>query len=426
MSTLQPHSNATSRRGFTLVELLVAIGLISFVAGMFLVAYRGAAAEATNIRTASTIRKISAVLTARMQEYDNLAISFERPLPSNAVPILPTTDVNYESTTILMERARLSALRELICLEMPDHPDDNKWTVAWRNAGQRNAANRATGLAFPTPSGAIFSYVRLPYPLRATRIRQKLTVGGNPIPDWEARNANAELLYLIVEDSTMNGSSAIELFGKSEIGDTDGDGLSELLDANRRPIQWIRWPSGFPSILRYHPDLLDPTLIDPVTKVSRFTGDSFDRMRADPGFRITSDPVLKALRPDVGTFPLVVSSGTDGQFGLRFEIDPAAIESIWNGATPMGQYTTHRFDPSLPRSRSVGDVQFPTPYRAAFEQFLATGSGRESSIMPDPWYPRLRPPASTIDLSSQRLGAIINPKAFEDDITNYDSNGASL
>lgn len=426
MSTLQPYSNAKTRRGFTLVELLVAIGLISFVAGMFLVAYRGAAAEATNIRTASTIRKISNVLTARMQEYDNFPISFVSPLPSNAVPILQTTDINYEPPTILMERARLLALRELVCLEMPDHPDDIKWTTAWVSAiGPRGAVLRSTGLAFPTTSGFSFAYTRLPFSTRAARIRQKLTNQGNPIPNWEVRNANAELLFLIVEDCTINGSSAIELFGKSEIGDTDGDGLRELLDANRRPIQWIRWPSGFPSILRYHPDLLDPSLIDPVTKVSRFTGDSFDRMRADPGFRITSDSVLKGLRPDVGTFPLVASSGTDGQFGLRFEIDPDAIANSWNGTTSMGSYTTHRYHSSLPQSKSLSDVEFPTPYRAAFEQNFA-GAGLESSVMPDPWYPRLRPPASTIDLSAQRLGAILNAKAFEDDITNYDSNGANL
>ena len=45
----------------------------------------------------------------------------------------------------------------------------------------------------------------------------------NAIP-WDKTNANAELLFLIVEGSDLNGSSATELFGKSEVGDTDNDG----------------------------------------------------------------------------------------------------------------------------------------------------------------------------------------------------------
>ncbi|MFN7627959.1 MAG: type II secretion system protein, partial [Pirellula sp.] len=41
------------KRGFTLVELLVTISIMATVAGMFLVAYRGAATEASNIKTQS-------------------------------------------------------------------------------------------------------------------------------------------------------------------------------------------------------------------------------------------------------------------------------------------------------------------------------------------------------------------------------------
>ena len=57
------------------------------------------------------------------------------------------------------------------------------------------------------------------------------------------------------------------------------------------------------------------------------------------------------------------------------------------------------------------DVFFPTPYGIA--------------STPDPWYPRPRPPLSNDDLSIYRLGAVINPTAFKDDVTNFDINGAS-
>lgn len=426
------------RCALTLVELLVAVGLISFVASMFLVAYRGAAAEATRMRSMSTIRKIHEVLVARIQEYENLPIAFTTPIPSNAVPVLAPNQQGYEPATMLIERARLAGIRELMCNEMPDHPDDIKYTNTWiDNEGLLTTIFRATGLQSWNGSAYVPVLAQVAETTRMTRIRNALRMPGSspprPIPNWEVTNANAELLYLIVEDSTLNGTSAIEMFGRSEIGDTDGDGLREFLDANRRPIQWIRWPAGFPGALRYHPDLLDPALIDPWTKLSRFTGDSLDRSRADIGFLLSSDNNFKGLQPDVGTFPLVVSSGTDGQFGLRFEFDPATLPTLMNairGATNSREYFLHQFSqmpaPTSTRyySQSACNVEFPAPYRA-LQQGLVFGGARAFTA-PDPWFPRLRPPATSVDVSGFRLGAIVNAKAFEDDITNYDLNGASL
>lgn len=390
-------------QGFTLVELLVTISIMATVAGMFLVAYRGAATEASNIKTQSTIRKITEVLNTRLQEYENTPVSFVVPIPGNAIPALASTDAGYEPTTVLMERARLLALRELICLEMPDHPDDLRWTFSTVQAqGMPTTTVRGTGLVSQTSGGFFPVYTQLGASNRAMRIMQKLSVPGTfplvPVQGWETTNANSELLYLIVEDSTINGSSAMELFGRTEVADTDNDGFSEFIDAYRRPIQWVRWPSGFPSTLRYHPDLLDPALIDPVTKVSRFSGDSIDRMKVDPGLRPNASGDSKVLIPDIGTFPLVVSPGADGVFGQRFELDPSTIP------TPVAGY-------SLSASRSARDVLFPTPYGTV--------------SMPDPWYPRPRPPLSNSDLSIYRLGAVINPTAFKDDVTNFDINGAS-
>ena len=390
-------------QGFTLVELLVTISIMATVAGMFLVAYRGAATEASNIKTQSTIRKITEVLNTRLQEYENTPVSFVTPIPGNAIPALTQNDAGYEPATVLLERARLLAMRELMCLEMPDHPDDIRWTyAAVQSQGMPTTTVRGTGLVSQTSGGFFPVYAQLGASNRAMRIMQKLSVAGTvplvPVQGWETTNANSELLYLIIEDSTMNGSSAMELFGRTEVGDTDKDGFNEFLDAYRRPIQWVRWPSGFPSTLRYHPDLLDPALIDPVTKVSRFSGDSIDRMKVDPGLRPNASGDAKVLIPDIGTFPLVVSPGVDGVFGQRFELDPSTIP------TPVNGY-------ALSGSRSVRDVFFPTPY------------GIVST--PDPWYPRPRPPLSNDDLSIYRLGAVINPTAFKDDVTNFDINGAS-
>ena len=39
--------------------------------------------------------------------------------------------------------------------------------------------------------------------------------------------------------------SALDFFTPDEIGDYDGDGLYEILDAWGRPIEFLRWPTGF-------------------------------------------------------------------------------------------------------------------------------------------------------------------------------------
>ncbi len=49
-----------------------------------------------------------------------------------------------------------------------------------------------------------------------------------------------QLLFLIVADSEFDGSTALEMFGQSEIADTDNDGLNEFIDAFGVPIKWIR------------------------------------------------------------------------------------------------------------------------------------------------------------------------------------------
>jgi prepilin-type N-terminal cleavage/methylation domain-containing protein len=427
MKPIQKDLKHRQLRGFTLVELLVTISIMATVAGMFLVAYRGAATEASNIKTQSTIRKITEVLNTRLQEYENTPVSFVTPIPGNAIPALSTTDAGYEPATVLLERARLLALRELICLEMPDSPADIRWTAAsFQTSGLPSPDPRFTGLA-AAGSPVI---VRAAQSSRALRIMQKLSLNGDvfqgPIPNWEVNNANSELLYLVVEDSTINGSSAMELFGRTEVADTDNDGFLEFIDAYRRPIRWVRWPSGFPSTLRYHPDLLDPALIDPVTKVSRFAGDSIDRMTVDPGLRTNATGNARMLIPDIGTFPLVASSGADGIFGQRFafgyvdsfehlngyELKPSDIAGSVTGYE-IGLVTTgaaHPVSGQPIKFYSARDVIFPTPYG--------------NIPMPDPWYPRPRPPLYGDDLSLYRLGKVINPSAFKDDVTNFDINGA--
>jgi len=396
-----------NRRGLTLVELLVTISIMATVTSMLVVAYRSAATEANNIRTQATIRKITEVLTARMQEYDQfradpLAIDPSvipsattgyrfrtTPIPGNAQPVgvLPLT--SQETAVILLERARLFVLRQTIVQEMPDHPDDLKWTTTWYTSGPvelhlqawlSNSHRFPTGLFVPG-GPPIFAVGELTP--RTRQLIRKLSVVDpvsgaiSPIPNWHTTNANAELLYLIVEDSGYNGSSAIELFGRSEIRDTDGDGLNEFVDTYGNPIRWIRWPSGSEISIRSHPDLMDPALAG-----VNVQGDPLDRSKADPEYASYSPK-----RNLLGLRPLVVSPGADRRFGLRLQLD-----------TPIE--IGPPFFPSAATSFSLGDVPYGSPSTQIAETIrpsvqpinpsieLPYAPGPIHCYVADPWYPR--------------------------------------
>jgi hypothetical protein len=233
--------------------------------------------------------------------------------------------------------------------------------------------------------------------------------------------SNAEFLYLIVEDSILNGSPAIELFGKSEIGDTDGDGLLEFLDSFRQPICWVRWPTGFPETTRFHPDLLDPSFNRDGFANYAFS-DPLDPRKADPGYRIKVQST-KVYKPAAMAFPLVISSVPDQDadgaygFGVKLWHDPYTP-----GFIPYPNNSNDRYR-LAPTSSSVTDVVVPVPY---------DNGGNSPVVMCDPWFPRsLVPPELPTSVKSYRLGAIPDPsidpsyaKQFEDDITNYSINGA--
>lgn len=394
------------RVGLTLIELLVTISVMVTVASMFVVAYRSAATEAYNIRTQGTIRKINEVLIARMQEYENYRVepqAIDPTVPPSAatgfryrttqIPgdafaiILPPgppapPNPNQEGTATLIERARLFGLRQSIVQEMPDNPDDLKWTTSWYAGGNVeehlqfwlcNSHAVPTGLFAP---GRAQIYAVTALSTRTRALIRRLSVVNpstgalSPIPGWETTNANAELLYLIVEDSSYNGSSAIELFGRSEIRDTDGDGLNEFVDTYGNPIRWIRWPSGTDISIRSHPDLMDPSLLG-----ADYQGDPLDRSKADPGYApYSTERALLGLRP------LIVSPGADRRFGIRMQLEtPITLGPPFPASSP---------------SYSLGDI----PLGVAPQPNLPYCGTPVDCYVADPWYPRN-------DVSS-RLGAL--------------------
>ncbi|MFO0085584.1 MAG: type II secretion system protein [Pirellula sp.] len=392
MINLKTARKRASSSGFTLIELLVVIAIIGTLSGMFVLAYRGAQQESNTQKTRTTIQKISSVMTSLYEEYSHepLGVTFNPrwQLTTAAIKAKITRPRGIEQTKLLMIRERLR-------FELPDCAEDYgtpnpaiSWTAplninvpvmspdAYIEAVQKLARRSIiTPFLEPSTGNTIIYGPNTPtaqYPLsnRAIRLMRKLSIRANanapftPIPGWELSNANAELLYLIVEDAMFDGSSAIELFGKSEIGDLDGDGLYEFLDAFGRPICWMRWAAGSRDAIFSYPDPLDPNLVIGTGANSRLSvGDEpYDVMGLD-----SFEPLGQ---------PLIISAGNDRRFGVRIGVQDATLTARRNAAF----YADPWFPRASPRDRlgarlnagelsQVGDEELS-------RQVLEAGTGR--------------------------------------------------
>jgi prepilin-type N-terminal cleavage/methylation domain-containing protein len=267
------------RRGFTLVEMLMVIAIIGILAAMAIAALAGAAEQGRRQRAETQIARIEQLLSEKWNGYRF------RQLP---IRIQSGTDPRIAA------RQRLDALRELMRLEMPDCLNDV-----------------LDGPATPQPRPSLSNaYLRMV---------QSAPNSLNP-RQWES----SECLYLIFHEIRDGEDNALQHFLPSEIGDTDGDGLNEILDPWGTPILFFRWAPGFSKYDSTAAELANelappyPILEDAVDTFQVPTGhiqpDPFDPLKIDPRW----DPRQSGMQ---GVYPfelrpLVVCAGPDRQHDL--------------------------------------------------------------------------------------------------------------
>lgn len=245
---------AECRRGFTLVEMLVVMVIIGLLAAMGMAALFGTLSIARRAATRSLIEKLNSGLEDRLRSLNNRVIE-----------VLPIDRYLADGDPI---RAQVIAKKRVMKEEFPqwfevvsagvnDLPDGYDIVGDWDPLYVQNGVVQRPAQVSPVARGYRTWVMNL-------AARDGNDNDGNGWADsddseeWKLspslllerhnpRTTSAECLYLILTRGPGTSEIDEDSFTESEVGDTDGDGLLEFIDAFGNPIRFYRWPTHYRS-----------------------------------------------------------------------------------------------------------------------------------------------------------------------------------
>jgi type II secretory pathway pseudopilin PulG len=352
---------------FTLVEVLVVIAITGIIGSMLAVAIRGANRQAQGQRAESQIDRLNMLM---LQIYEQ---ETER-MP----PVPPASATNFSPD----QRALMGLMwkREWLRCALPDRREDIRIpndptsnhhppvriptaTITGVNVDLEDAEIPPDFTSNPSysPGGhcsaAVFRHQQ--YIAQAIGAAKGVTVNdfddllNNTESDgeWTAEHQSAECLYMILATRIVNGEPAIDSLRTSEIGDTDEDGMPEVLDAWGRPVGFMRWPAGYSLPLEWQParqsspPIQLPTDSELAERKTQLGRDVLDVIFVDPRYHDLNLANHQANDP-FPLFPMIISAGNDGVFDL-YGLDndpslspdsPPLIDYVDAGLNPRGRW----------------------------------------------------------------------------------------
>ena len=253
----------TARPGFTLVELIVVIGIMLVLLSLAGAAVSGARAASKRVATEALIGKLDAIIQQQYSGYASRSAATSGGVPTGM------TGSSYRAWYVR---------RNLISGDLPD-----RWS---------DVAALAAGSVTVSTSGTAKLPLTAPQRAYAGVWKSFSTSQQSSVPQ---QYAGAECLFLIVMQGGIASCIDCGDLRTSERGDKDGDGAYEFWDAWGNPIGFILWPAG----LQWPPGQSD-----------RFFAGARSLDAAFPAAGTSPAPGL-------GMRPLIYSAGPDGEYGFN-------------------------------------------------------------------------------------------------------------
>jgi len=324
-------NNNLARRGFTLLELLMVIAIISIMLTLSVIVMSGLLGSAKEEATSATIQKANRLLEQRVDAFNRAFNGARRTQYMKATYALladPNRNGNSDDDGIFGVReevVEILARKAAFRFEFPQRMIE--LILAPSDDGNGNGLADTIEVRVAVPSARAYLIAAnqaspdsvLNYEPISTEITDLVTArwsGGSSTADFngttytfdfQGHNSvtqSSALLYYTLVTAGSFGAGAIDAdrFTNEEVKDTDDDGLPEFVDAWGEPLRFYRWPTrlvDFNPPVPFQPIL---TLDDP-TDINLTPGAANGQREIMPQERLVASLMLKGLPPRPSSLP---------------------------------------------------------------------------------------------------------------------------
>lgn len=258
-SSRKPISARRAYGGFTLVELLLVVAIIAVLATLSVSVLGSAQNDARVSATRARVSLIQRVLEAELEDYEVRRVPFGGAIAGLVTdlapePPLPTGPWAAGIRNVHVKNLKRMVVADLIRAEMPNGRSNVPTTGAPPIGPPEESLAKfpsdsfrayVTNLGIDTNTNPSYLFIK------NYRFSGGITRWANwnfdpnvpnTVDSVNARSAeqrladSSELLYAILNQIDFDGSSALDSLGSNAIGDSDGDGQLEIIDAWGEPI----------------------------------------------------------------------------------------------------------------------------------------------------------------------------------------------